>query len=183
LASSVNVGAGQQFQNESFQTLAYSFFASNDAVVSPIHLYGAWLGGETDKFIGLKLNAGGNANYGWARLDVDASNKKIILKSYAYEQTPNVTIHTTLLVSVHETDNADFVSVYAFENSLYINLQSVGLIPATASLFDVTGNKLLYKQLLNQSEKLDISMLPPAVYILHVQSGENIFSSKLMIAR
>ena len=49
---------------------------------------GAFYG--VDQYIGLKLNAGGNIYYGWARVDVN--NNHIVLKDYAVNLSPDSSI-------------------------------------------------------------------------------------------
>lgn len=50
--------------------------------------------GKNDKYIGLRLNRGGNAQsyYGWARLNVTSPTQWVI-KDYAYNTTPDMPIH------------------------------------------------------------------------------------------
>lgn len=49
----------------------------------------------TDKYLGIKLISGGNAYYGWIRLQVSMASSipSFILKDYAYNSIPNQPIH------------------------------------------------------------------------------------------
>lgn len=79
LSSSNMISAGQSFGTYS-GALNYSWGYG---------CYGGWCS-QTDKFIGLRFNIGGNTHYGWVRLDV--SGNSWVIKDYAYEDTPNTPI-------------------------------------------------------------------------------------------
>lgn len=53
--------------------------------------YGYWyiLGGNLDKYMGLKLIKDSKVYYGWVRLYLNTYLRKLIVKDYAYNSTPN----------------------------------------------------------------------------------------------
>ena len=53
-----------------------------------------WGPGQTDKYLGLKFELGGNTHYGWALLDVEKDSKSFTIKEYCYNTTPGQGIHT-----------------------------------------------------------------------------------------
>jgi hypothetical protein len=58
-------------------------------VIYPPFVLGNWVG-ATDKYLGLRVKAGGQYYYGWARLTVPMTSDSIIVKDYAFESTPNI---------------------------------------------------------------------------------------------
>lgn len=49
--------------------------------------------GQTDRYIGLRIDLGGNTHYGWARVDI-VDDSTFTVKDYAIELTPDVSITT-----------------------------------------------------------------------------------------
>ena len=54
---------------------------------------GAW-DGTNDRFAILRFTLNGNTHYGWARFDVFTQYKGLIIKDFAYNDTPNESIKT-----------------------------------------------------------------------------------------
>jgi hypothetical protein len=81
LSSSNMVSAGQSFGG-GFGSFFWSSYG---------YCYGNWCGGQTDKYIGLRFNIGGNTHYGWVRVDI-GPGFTFTIKDYAYEDTPNTPI-------------------------------------------------------------------------------------------
>lgn len=54
--------------------------------------YGYWAGGQTDKYLGLRIDVDGAMHYGWVRLDVAAGGGSFTLKDYAFVSNAGVGI-------------------------------------------------------------------------------------------
>jgi len=48
----------------------------------------AWTGGETDKYIGVQINIGGQLHYGWVRLSTGFRNTDMTVHDFAYNTVP-----------------------------------------------------------------------------------------------
>ncbi|MFN0275200.1 MAG: hypothetical protein ACKVPJ_05615 [Chitinophagales bacterium] len=182
LASSVNVGGGQLFLNASFQTLAYSFFASHDGVENVIAQYGLWLGGQTDKFIGLKMLIAGNSHYGWVRVNVDSSHKKMTVKDYAFESAPNTPIHTEIDVAIEDASQ-DIAAIYTFENSLFISFKDFSQLPGTVFLYEFSGREIFSETLQGTNNRIDLSFLPASAYVVRIQTAKAAVAGKVSVVK
>src|SRR5204863_1666944 len=61
---------------------------------SPSDFRGAWNGGVSDAFAGLKLNLNDSTYYGWVRCSVTSDATHLIIKDYAYETNAFTHIHS-----------------------------------------------------------------------------------------
>ena len=55
---------------------------------------GQWIGGVTDKYLGIRFKISNLWHYGWIRMDVAANATKLIIKDFAYNSKPNQKIFT-----------------------------------------------------------------------------------------
>lgn len=69
--------------------MLYSFFF-NSSYTSFNSSYGNWIG-ATDKYLGLRVEVGGQTYYGWARLDI-VNNSEFVIKDYAIQNNPGLSI-------------------------------------------------------------------------------------------
>lgn len=77
--------------NWSYNTIpALSMYALSSCRCGNYYSYGPWyIHGNVDRYTGLKLVKGGNAYYGWVRLNANTNPVKLIVKDYAYNSSPN----------------------------------------------------------------------------------------------
>jgi hypothetical protein len=54
--------------------------------------FGSWIGGVTNRFLGLQFEINGQKHFGWARLSVSREPYTATLTGYAYETVPNKAI-------------------------------------------------------------------------------------------
>ena len=109
-------------------TLAYYY---------PNHPFGFWLGVE-DKYLGLRIDIGGQWYYGWLRLDVGEIGEFVTVKDYAFEATPNVPISAG---DMGISQTCDYPS----------NIQVVNVLPTKVKLsWDAVPNahryQIVYKE-------------------------------------
>ncbi len=94
----------------------------------PTTYNGNW-NAANDKYVGLRLIIGGNKYYGWVRLNVSNGGTSVTIKDYAYDSTPNHSIHagatSGLRVSANETPvrmlKGNFKYMFNKRNSLSIS--------------------------------------------------------------
>jgi hypothetical protein len=91
LGSGVTLGSKGKFQ-AGHEFMAQEHFSAEDSVFGSA---GYWPG-TTRRYLGLKFIIQGQVHYGWARLNVTATNKGIYgaISEYAYETVPNKPIRT-----------------------------------------------------------------------------------------
>lgn len=184
LESAAVVGPSLIFQDAAFQTLGYNFYALQGADYTTIHAYGNWLGGKTDKFVGLKFVTGGFLHYGWLRMDTDSANRSFTIKSYAYEATANTPVTTSLVITgTDEHVRPGTFNVYAFHSTLYVSTQHVNGDEPSIEVFDGGGRKVYTAGLQSGSTQISLDHLPAALYIVRINSADKIFTKKIEIIK
>ena len=92
----------------------------------------------TDKYLGLRIQVGGNTYYGWARLDVNADGSSFTVKDYAYEDVANLSINAGATTGIVPADPATMVvGADVAENANGLDL----LVDFTAAANEATVNE------------------------------------------
>ena len=92
-----------------------------DAYIDPVWAATKFPTG-VDKFIGAKFNLGSNAHFGWIRVNWDG-NGTLIIKDFAYENTPNTPIIAGDIGSSGTPELFDMgVSIYPNPSSAEVNV-------------------------------------------------------------
>lgn len=180
----ISIGSGVEFHNNSFQSLAYNFYGIISSVFYyPIFQGGNWFGGETNKYIGLKLEKDGSTYYGWLRMDVFTNNKGFLIKDYAVEAAANTAITTdsSLNVGIQEIQQEDHFSAFVSDKILHLQLNYDVNSETLFNLFDLSG-KLLYQEALSEQETIiDLHNLAASSYIIQIISDHSTFSKKIIL--
>jgi hypothetical protein len=132
--------------------------------------YGNWVGVQ-DKYIGLRIDVGGQLHYGWARMSVSPHADTIIIKEYAYEQTPNQYIICGLVAGVPAQHVATGVNIHAYENAVFVhtNTPEKG---GKVSVYDMMGKLVREEEITSGEMRMDMAELSTGMYVVHVQQGE-----------
>lgn len=85
LAQGDVIGPGNVVDNPGLGTLAFNYVYQG----STYNLYGEWVYGVKDGYVGLRFNVGGKDYFGWARLDVEADTLITTIKDFAYNSMPS----------------------------------------------------------------------------------------------
>lgn len=136
---------------------------------------------NTDKYLGFKINIGGNIYYGWARVYVTPSGTGplgttylVTYKDYAYENTPNTPIaagdNGTLGIDGHTAP--DSFSVYFNPHSKTLSIESaIGI--NLVRIMDCSGKLLLALEPKNTaSVVLDVSTMSEGVYLVQCETSD-----------
>jgi len=144
--------------------------------------WGKWLG-VMDKYLGLKLRIGANTYYGWARLDIAADAKSFTIKDYAYEQTPDLQIlaGATATTSVNETDIEDRVSLYSFNNEIYINFKNLNGSKGYVTVSNILGQEVSKTNITDQQMKLIVNDPNGSLFIVKVELDSGIVTRKVYL--
>ena len=133
-----------------------------------------------DSYIGAVFKIGATVHYGWILVNWDG-NGTFIVKSHAYNDTPNTAIlagDSGGQVNGIEDNNTLNVSVFPnpFTNRISISTD----INSSISIIDITG-KVVYATInLNELIQLDLSELKTGVYFLSISNNNTKSISKLI---
>lgn len=128
---------------------------------------GNWQG-ETDRYIGLRFNSGGQLYYAWMRMDIiDDSNW--VIYDYAYSTVPNIGIaagQTLVLSSRSITSNS--LKIYSSLNG--ISIQNL-LELSDYELFNSSGQLVHSGRADKQEHTIETSGLARGIYILRLEDS------------
>jgi hypothetical protein len=179
LGTGALVNSALNFQNEAFQSLAYSFILEGASGPFPIIQEGEWLGGATDKFLGLRFEKDGNTHYGWLRMDVAADNSSFTIKDYAYDATPGAGITTDIIQDVQANLIASGITIYSFGNQIMLN--SSRAANYEVRVFDIAGNCMFTGQMNSASYMIDLPLAAAGIYVCSLSDGTATYSAKIAI--
>lgn len=172
---------------ETWEVMAWYYIDAS----SSDFLAGNW-NDRVDKYLPLRISAGGNTYYGWARLSVTHASVPFAIKDYAINLEPDIFIvagdTTGLAIGAPEITN-DQNSISLFPNPNHgeftVGIQPKGFKDAILSVLNVMGEKVFEKKISSSenlySENLDLRGLPKGIYIVHIRSGEKISKGKFVI--
>jgi hypothetical protein len=161
----------------------YPELASSFGSTLVLH-HGKWDGGETGKFVGLKVTAAGKSYYGWARITIPAlSARSITIIDYAYESTPGASINAgdtsgVAGVQITELQNA---SVYASGKNVFVKYADAAISGMNIEVRDIQGKEIFSTQTNNESYELNLNNEAAGTYIVTVRSGNAQEAKKIVI--
>jgi len=133
-----------------------------------------------DSYIGTTFKIGANVHYGWILVNWDG-NGTFIVKSHAYNDTPNTTILAgDIGVQVNGIEDNNTLNISVFPNP-FTNILSISTdVNSNISIIDITG-KVVYS-ITNSIEmiQLDLSELKTGVYFLSISNHNTKSISKLI---
>ena len=174
------------FQNWGFQTLAQGHFAitfiSSDTVWNGN--IGDWAPDISSEYLGVHFLGGDDCmHFGWIRCTAADSTNRFIIHDYAYETKCEIGIlagdkvgDTT--VEINESNSLQ-ASVYAFDNTVYINLNEL-MQDVEVRIYDLYG-KIVYSEIINnQSHQVKLKEAN-AAYIVELIVAGNKYTKKVVI--
>ena len=144
------------------------FFDMGDAYVDPG--WGTTMFPTTDTYIGAQFRNGTSDYFGWILVNWNA-NGTFIVKSFAYESTPNTAITagaTGQSAALMENSITDF-NVYPIpaQNSITLSTDA----PTSILITDAQGNKL-GSRFVPKTEIVDISDYKAGIYFVSLPNGQ-----------
>lgn len=187
LNNGADIDGGLSFHtNASYGVQTMVFYLGVIDYPAPGSTFGFFTGGnwnnKHDKYLGFKLNDGGDSYYGWARLDVESNHHEFTIKDFAYKATADATIQAGEMVGVHNVIQNDQLTAYSYGNTINIAVKSLETAGATVKVFDMSG-QVVYQNDLNTAG-MNISMASAATgnYTLQILTKENgVYTKKLFI--
>ncbi|MCX6273579.1 MAG: T9SS type A sorting domain-containing protein, partial [Bacteroidetes bacterium] len=77
-------------------------------------------------------------------------------------------------------DDEVFLSPNPFNNGLKLNFHRQQSEKALLLIFNLAGEEITEKQILLENQSLDLSFLPPGIYILSVITGKKVYTRKIV---
>ena len=142
--------------------------------------YGNWDG--TKGFLALRVKAGGNDYYGWARIYLSNKTDTLKIFDYAYQATAGMSIlagdtGTATGISTHQLQN---VSVYSSGRNVFVkypNARDGMAIVVT----DMLGKEVRAIQTTNELYEMTLANAAAGVYTVTVKSKEAEMTKKISI--
>lgn len=148
---------------------------------------------QTDKYVGVRFMDGTDNYYGWVRLDVNTNGTvpNIVIKDYAYEQTPGDKIAagdtgTGLPTGIHQLAAAQQLAVFPnpSNGNVIIRLKEPLKGNVTVSLKDAIGREVFVSEMnanaLQKELPFDFTHFAPGTYFIQLTSETKSFTEKLI---
>jgi hypothetical protein len=148
-----------------------------------LYTSGHWNDDDVDKYLGIRfsLDAGTSWHYGWVRLDIGDKYKSVTVKDYAWEQTADKAIAAGDVGTGTSVKDgiSDDVGVKVFSHQQNIIVSDLEANHAQADIFSVSGQLLRSVQV--ESGRTEIPMENKGLYIVRIDLGSEIVSSKVIV--
>lgn len=128
-----------------------------------------------DRYIGVKFRIGTNTYFGWVLVNFQTvgGSRKIIVKSYAYNSTPNAQILAgqTNILSLNELSNHNYVHVYPnpSQTSILIQDKLNSTENFNFNILDLTG-RIVQNGSSKFNEQIDVEDLISGNYIIQMET-------------
>jgi len=140
-----------------------------------------WANGVTDRYLGLKFFVGGNAHYGWARLDVTADGDVFVMKDYAYNATPNAPIQAGQMAGINAAElesNLHFVN--QADNTVKVVING-GLTEGEITLVSANGQTVSTGNVDSSEYIVDLNGLAAGIYVINAAFAEGSMTKKVIV--
>jgi hypothetical protein len=179
------IDANTSWQTSSQQILALVTIDSDDSFVHytpDADWFNSVVDETIDHFLGVRfIDVENLTHYGWIRCDVIDSGKTLVIKDYAYNDTPNDGIYAgTLITSTQEALNSDW-NVYAYNNKLCINLGNSNVTATELNLYNINGTLVMSTNLHQPNTVLSLQEFESGLYIVEIKNELYRFTEKLFI--
>ena len=165
-----------------YLSMAYSRYNVISGVSAQLFYSGYWLGGQTDKFLGVKFDIDGDFHYGWVRVDVGDDNHSFTVKDWAYDDVADADIEAGQTTgggaAVHNVISENELTAYSFGNTINVIVKDFHAGNATVEVLNLEG-KVVYSNSLNMNGmQIELSNAASGNYILYVVADGNASYSK-----
>ncbi len=133
--------------------------------------------GVVDGFVGLAFQIDGNTHFGWMQVDVAADGSGFILKSYAYEATPDTAIAAGDDALSLEDNIIEGLTSFVANNALTISARNP---LENVTIHAINGQVVVSQKLANTTETINLSALSTGVYIATVETEGKVKAIKFV---
>lgn len=124
-----------------------------------------------DHFWGVRFIDGENlTHYGWIRCDVIDSGKTLVIKDYAYNDTPNDGIYAGTLITSTKNITSSNWSIYSNNNQLFVNFENANFLGTSLNVFDINGALVMTRELLGGHNVINLQEFESGVYLVEVKN-------------
>ncbi|MBC8173691.1 MAG: T9SS type A sorting domain-containing protein [Chitinophagales bacterium] len=168
------------------QSLIYSGIGSTSGG-APLQIFssGSWFGGQSEKFLGLRIESDGDTHYGWLRMSTSDDNKSFTVIDYAFNTLPDETIETgqteLLIVDIAHSHAIAEVSVYSFDKSLYIYVPGKNTSTGSIEIRNTSG-QLVYRYALESGRMhIHLADITPGVYGVRIITDTFVYDKNIFL--
>lgn len=185
LEAGVKIDSQVNFYNYDLQVMGLASFWSIGGTFGGFHAnwFGIFVDETIDKFIGIKfLLENDSLCYGWIRCDVKDEGRTLVIKDYAYENTPDYPIiagDTIHFVEVIDPVQLEPVYVYILNETLYVNLKDTAVAMVTVT--SISGQTFLKYETSDIISTVDMTKAANGIYIVTVEYQNKLYSTKIAI--
>jgi len=143
---------------------------------------GNW-SGKSDKYLGLRLDDGGDSYYGWARRDVEDNNHEFTIKDYAVQGTADVAIEAGQTgTAVHNVIQSSELTAYSFNNTISVVVKDLKTTGASVKVYNMSGQVVYTNNLDMNGMTITLSNAATGNYTLQVVTDEDgVYTKQLYI--
>jgi len=146
--------------------------------------FGQWKNDVTDKYMGVHF-LGGDAAYhfGWVRMDVFQNPIQIVIKDFAYNSTPDSSIHAGDAgnIGVPSVNSNSNISMFAFEKKVFISSPNVPGDQMTIAVRDMIGNTVITQTTKESTVHMSLNDLANGMYLITASKGNEVKTIKVSI--
>ena len=179
------IDGNNSWQNSSQQILALVTIDSQDGFVHytpDADWFNSILDETIDHFLGVRFIDGENlTHYGWIRCDVIDSGKTLVIKDYAYNDTPNDGIYAGTLITLTQESLIADCKVFVNSSELFINLNSSNLIGAGIYIYNIKGASVMTGNLLESNTAISLEGVESGIYFVEIKNNNYKFTEKFFI--
>lgn len=134
-----------------------------------------------DHYLGIRfLDSENLTHYGWIRCDVVDSGTVLIIKDYAYNNTPEHGVYAGSLISSISEPLALNVNIYTYNNVLYALLNSAEE-EFELYLYDLKGSIIMTETIKSDYSSFDLQAINSGVYLVEIKNQIHTYSKKILI--
>lgn len=109
-------------------------------------------------------------HYGWIRCDVIDSGKTLVIKDYAYNDTPNDGIYAGTLITSTKNITSSNWSIYSNNNQLFVNFENANYIGTSLNVFNINGALVMTRELSGEHNVINLQEFESGVYLVEVKN-------------
>jgi hypothetical protein len=88
--------------NSTYNVVSYMAWTLDGIMRNNVY---AWIGGTTDKYVGVQFKIGTQLHHGWIRVDVSSDIRTITIKEVGYESSPDALMKAGARISANKVSN------------------------------------------------------------------------------
>lgn len=164
--------SGSWATSSQYLGIYFRFFIIGSISTGITTTYGSWQN-KSNAYLGLRLIAGTDTTYGWARLSANANLSKLTLKDYAFQSWPNITIKAGDTTNTYAQLASNVAAADVANNGNGLDLE-VSFTKAASEVGIKEYRIYVVKSSKAANFNIDTAKtIAPANYTVHVPNGSN----------